>query len=41
MQTGWWLALIPGALIFLTVLAVNILGDGLNDALNPTVGRVK
>jgi peptide/nickel transport system permease protein len=41
MQNGWWLALIPGALIFLTVLAVNMLGDGLNDALNPTVGRVK
>jgi len=41
MQTGWWLAVFPGALIFLTVLAVNILGDSLNDALNPTVGRVK
>ncbi|UUT36208.1 ABC transporter permease [Microbacterium elymi] len=41
MQSGWWLALFPGALIFLTVLAINILGDGLNDAFNPTVGRVK
>ena len=41
MQTGWWLAVFPGLLIFLTVLAVNILGDALNDSLNPTVGRVK
>lgn len=41
MQTGWWLAFFPGALIFLTVLAVNILGDGLNDSFNPTAGRVK
>ena len=41
MQTGWWLAFFPGLLIFAAVLAVNILGDRLNDALNPTVGRVK
>lgn len=41
MQDGWWLALIPGLLIFVVVLAVNILGDGLNDAFNPTAGRVK
>ena len=41
MQQAWWLALFPGLCIFLVVLAVNILGDGLNDALNPTIGRVK
>ncbi|WES63350.1 ABC transporter permease [Microbacter sp. GSS18] len=41
MQDGWWLALFPGALIFLTVLSINILGDRMNDAFNPTVGRVK
>ena len=41
MRTGWWLAVFPGLLIFLAVLAVNILGDRMNDALNPTVGRVK
>ncbi|GAA2079998.1 ABC transporter permease [Microbacterium hatanonis] len=41
MQQAWWLALFPGMCIFLVVLAVNILGDGLNDALNPTIGRVK
>jgi peptide/nickel transport system permease protein len=30
-----WLALPPGLLIFGTVLAVNFLGDGLRDALEP------
>ena len=27
-----WLVILPGALIFLTVLSVNILGDALRDA---------
>jgi peptide/nickel transport system permease protein len=30
-----WLALAPGFIIFLTVLAFNYLGDGLRDALDP------
>jgi peptide/nickel transport system permease protein len=33
--TAWWLAVFPGAAIFLTVLAYNLLGDGLRDALDP------
>jgi len=41
MRESWWLALLPGACIFLVVLAVNMLGDALNDAFNPTIGRVK
>lgn len=41
MRDGWWLAVAPGLCIFLVVLAVNMLGDALNDAYNPTVGRVK
>ena len=41
MASGWWLALFPGLCIFIVVLAVNMLGDSLNDALNPTIGRVK
>lgn len=41
LRDGWWLALFPGACIVLVVLAVNILGDALNDSFNPTVGRVK
>jgi peptide/nickel transport system permease protein len=30
-----WLAIFPGAAIFLTVLAFNLVGDGLRDALDP------
>ncbi len=32
---AWWVVTIPGIAIFLTVLAVSLIGDGLNDALNP------
>lgn len=35
LQAAPWLALIPGALIFLTVLSINFMGDGLRDALDP------
>jgi peptide/nickel transport system permease protein len=35
MQQGWWLSVFPGAAIFLTVMAFNVLGDGLRDALDP------
>lgn len=31
----WWLVVFPGAAIFLTVLAINFVGDGLRDALDP------
>lgn len=31
----FWLALFPGLMIFLTVIAINFLGDGLRDALDP------
>ena len=32
---SWWSATFPGFAIFLTVLSVSLIGDGLNDALNP------
>lgn len=35
LRTAWFIAAIPGLAIVLTVLALNLLGDGLNDALNP------
>ncbi|MDR5740719.1 ABC transporter permease [Caballeronia sp. LZ016] len=35
LRTAWYLTAIPGAAIVLAVLALNLLGDGLNDALNP------
>jgi len=31
----WWLVLFPGAAITITVLAFNLLGDGIRDALDP------
>lgn len=34
---AWWLAVFPGAAIFVTVTAYNLLGDGLRDALDPKV----
>ena len=37
--TAWWYMLFPGAALLLTVLAFNLLGDGLRDALNPRVSR--
>lgn len=33
--TAWWLALLPGLLIFIIVLAVNLVGDTLRDLLDP------
>jgi len=35
LRTAWWMAAIPGVMILVTVLAINLVGEGLNDALNP------
>ncbi len=35
LRNAWWLCAIPGVAILLTVLAINLAGEGLNDALNP------
>ena len=32
---AWWPVTLPGIAIFVTVLSVSLIGDGLNDALNP------
>lgn len=34
-RTAWWMVTIPGIAILLTVLAINLTGDALNEALNP------
>ncbi len=34
-RMAWWMPTFPGLAIFLTVLSLNLVGDGLNDALNP------
>jgi ABC-type dipeptide/oligopeptide/nickel transport system permease subunit len=38
-DTAWWYMFFPGAALLLTVLAFNLFGDGLHDALNPRVGK--
>jgi len=35
LRYGWWLSAIPGMAIFVTVLALNLIGDGLGDVANP------
>jgi len=35
LATSWWVATFPGAALALTVIAVNLLGEGLRDALDP------
>lgn len=35
LRRGWWFSVFPGIALFVTVLAFNLVGDGLNDALNP------
>ena len=35
LRTAWWVCTFPGIAILLTVLAINLVGEGLNDALNP------
>jgi len=36
---AWWLILFPGMAILITVLAFNLLGEGLRDALNPRLRK--
>jgi ABC-type dipeptide/oligopeptide/nickel transport system permease subunit len=38
-NTAWWYMVFPGVALLLTVLAFNLLGDGLRDALNPRTAR--
>jgi len=39
LRTSWYITAIPGAAILLTVLSLNLIGDGLNDALNPKLAQ--
>ncbi|MBA2777531.1 ABC transporter permease [Billgrantia kenyensis] len=38
-RQAWWLSFFPGLAILLTVLALNLVGEGLDDALNPKLAR--
>ena len=39
LRSGWWVSTAPGLMILLTVLAINLLGDGLREALDPMLKR--
>lgn len=39
MQRAWWVVTFPGLAILVTVLAFNLMGDGLRDALDPKLKR--
>jgi peptide/nickel transport system permease protein len=36
--SAWWVTLFPGLAIALTVIAFNLVGDGLRDLLHPRTG---
>jgi dipeptide transport system permease protein len=36
---AWWVITLPGLAILITVLAINLVGDGLRDALDPKLKR--
>ncbi|HYH22250.1 MAG TPA: ABC transporter permease [Azospirillum sp.] len=38
-RQAWWMSFFPGVAILLTVLALNLVGEGLNDAMNPKMAR--
>ncbi len=37
LQSAWWVGVFPGVAIMITVLGLNLLGDGLRDYLDPTL----
>jgi peptide/nickel transport system permease protein len=38
--TAWWYSIFPGIAIFITVLAFNLLGDGLREIFDPKTRRL-
>lgn len=41
LQVAWWLSVFPGVAILVAVLGLNLLGDAVNDVLDPTVASTK
>jgi peptide/nickel transport system permease protein len=39
LQQAWWVAVFPGIALFVTVLALNVFGDGLRDVFDPRTRR--
>jgi dipeptide transport system permease protein len=40
-DSAWWIVTMPGFAILISVLAINLLGDGLRDALDPKLKRME
>ncbi|WP_109468100.1 ABC transporter permease [Albibacillus kandeliae] len=38
-RQAWWMSVFPGFAILITVVAINLVGEALNDALNPRISR--
>lgn len=38
-RQAWWMSVFPGLAILITVVAINLVGEALNDALNPRISR--
>ncbi|MNR05942.1 putative D,D-dipeptide transport system permease protein DdpC [compost metagenome] len=39
LRDAWWMSVFPGIAILMTVLSLNLIGEALNDALNPKLAR--
>ncbi len=39
LRTAWYMTALPGAAVFIAVISLNLLGNGLNDSLNPRTRR--
>src|SRR5882757_9480591 len=39
LQRAWWIVTMPGLSILISVLVINLMGDGLRDALDPRLKR--
>jgi dipeptide transport system permease protein len=39
-ESAWWIVTMPGLSILVSVLVINLLGDGLRDALDPKLKRM-
>ena len=41
LREAWWMSVFPGLAIFWAVLCINLLGDGLRDALDPRLEQLR
>jgi ABC-type dipeptide/oligopeptide/nickel transport system permease subunit len=41
LRRAWWISSFPALAIVVTVLAINLVGDGLRDALDPKLRNVQ